>query len=131
MGWTYSDAKEQPGFKKPQRTRRDCPVAGCSSSVLKLSQHLKQKHHLSQEESQKYLNISRIVSPIQRSKKEREGETTGPQRTTHLPSKVTSIGKYDYCILMCINTFIYIHTNIHAYRHICIIYVYIRNCVKY
>ena len=46
LTWTTSDAKAQPGPKKPNRIRRECPVSGCHASVMKLSQHLKQVHKL-------------------------------------------------------------------------------------
>ena len=66
LQWTFSDAKLQPGPQKPNRIRRDCPVPGCLASVLKLSQHLQQKHQLPPAERQRLLNIAKTVLPTRR-----------------------------------------------------------------
>ena len=50
-------------MKKSQRIRRDCPVPGCQSNVLKMSQHLRSVHALTEEEVQEYLVLAKTVTP--------------------------------------------------------------------
>lgn len=50
--------------KKPIRIRRNCPMKGCNAAnLLKLSNHLRQKHGLQNQSTiQKYLKLAKLVS---------------------------------------------------------------------
>ena len=90
LPWTYCDAKEQPTVKKPSRKRRDCPVPGCTSSVLKMSQHfhvLMHVHALTEDEVQEYLVLAKTITP-------KASKSTELARTADEQDGLTGIGTW-------------------------------------